>query len=769
MSPHGLNELAPELVIAIAEHLWLGDLSRFAQVNRRLYKILDSTLYREDAKEYNQYAIFWAAEHDAATVAARAIQAGTPANPANLYPSQLQPLGLPQPFPKRDMNRALDDRTRLRRPLVNAAAAGHRKTVAVLLPKTVVGREVADVEPLKAAAGHGWDTVVEDLLEHESARMAKNFPLLYRAAFSMAACSGQRSVLEKMLQISEGMKLMEEDADSFKTAAMQAAMYGHDNVWDLLAPLQHGKLTDVGDLGELHHDSDAAPNRGSGSRCLLELLTKLFAEGFRIDEEAIWSNLCREACRRNSVALAELLLRKAPNIMLVYQTLLIHSGAGHPEIARMLLTYNSRPPACHIAFEHAIQTDCIDVAEMLHPGVENFASWLDMEGEELLVEVCSTGRLNAVKLLLSLGADPKMAKEVETGFTTLQALMQSDRETERCEIAKLLIQKGVDIHGQRPSQEPPSFNQTPLFMACEHGLSSVARVLLEAGANVAGEGPGGYTILHIAAKNCLDVALIEELIRKGADVTARSYGESTPLHELCICKDMERDERVKHDTRYEVANVLLAHGADPNAKNMNSRTPLHHAASSTLSDDPEDANVILALLEHGVDIDQKTSRSQAPLWLACSRLNYHAAALLLEQGADADAGSLWGFPDGYDEEIVEYKRSDYYMHALVKLLLQWGANREMMACMLPTLNHMGQAYETVRLLLTHGVYPEKDETIVLRKEDAAIRTVALAKAMGMVEDKGAPSDASVTVLAWPGGVKKPQRQLLESDDEFLYY
>ena len=85
------------------------------------------------------------------------------------------------------------------------------------------------------------------------------------------------------------------------------------------------------------------------------------------------------------------------------------------------------------------------------------------------------------------------------------------------------------------------------------------------------------TPLHLAADNG-HKEIVELLIAKGADVNAKNKGGSTPLHEA----------KTK-----EVGELLIVEGANVNAKNSLGRTPLDNA---TLFNHPEIANL---LRKHG--------------------------------------------------------------------------------------------------------------------------------------------------------------------------
>jgi ankyrin repeat protein len=83
------------------------------------------------------------------------------------------------------------------------------------------------------------------------------------------------------------------------------------------------------------------------------------------------------------------------------------------------------------------------------------------------------------------------------------------------------------------------------------------------------------------------VDAVRLLVERGAEVNSASRNDFKvmPLHSAVAEKDPE--------TRYEIAKVLLEHGADPNARQQDDYTPLMAA------DQQGDATLRELLVEHG--------------------------------------------------------------------------------------------------------------------------------------------------------------------------
>lgn len=135
----------------------------------------------------------------------------------------------------------------------------------------------------------------------------------------------------------------------------------------------------------------------------------------------------------------------------------------------------------------------------------------------------------------------------------------------------------------------------------------LAQLLIDSGANVNAKAPNGTTPLHVAARHTA-VQLVELLLANGADPNAKvntdmmgGESSSTPLHYLVWNMEHERDA-----DKIRIIDLLAQHGADMNAPST-SGLPLMKAA--VLENPP----VIEALLSHGADPSRLGSDGKTPL------------------------------------------------------------------------------------------------------------------------------------------------------------
>lgn len=158
------------------------------------------------------------------------------------------------------------------------------------------------------------------------------------------------------------------------------------------------------------------------------------------------------------------------------------------------------------------------------------------------------------------------------------AAMAGDKDTVRA-----LLKQGVDVNAAQGD------GMTALHWAARRGDVDLAAMLLYAGANArASTRLGAYTPLIMASQNG-NAALIDALIRAGADPKAATTNGTTPL---MLAAASGQADAVK---------LLLDKGADPNAKeSARGETALMFAANFNR------VEAMKALLEKGADIQAAT-------------------------------------------------------------------------------------------------------------------------------------------------------------------
>ena len=131
-----------------------------------------------------------------------------------------------------------------------------------------------------------------------------------------------------------------------------------------------------------------------------------------------------------------------------------------------------------------------------------------------------------------------------------------------------------------------------------------------------------YWNLHrVSVENRVDIAHV--LIARGADVDARSPYDRTPLHYAA-----------RNDS-LDMARLLIKLGAEVDARTESGETPLHHAAGKN------SLGVTRLLIDHGAQIDARLNWDRTPLHNAARNNSLSVARLLLDHGAEVDARCNW--------------------------------------------------------------------------------------------------------------------------------
>ena len=175
---------------------------------------------------------------------------------------------------------------------------------------------------------------------------------------------------------------------------------------------------------------------------------------------------------------------------------------------------------------------------------------------------------------------------------------------------------------------------TTIHTAAQFGDVDYVRAALEKDQNAANvKEKHGSTPLHYAA-GADEVEVAELLIAKGADLDARNFSGLTPLH-------MSASHHSKNTTE-----LLLSKGADHSIHDRYGNTPLIYAASPKanvrLGGTGPQTELVKLLLVHGADINAKNNVGMTALHAAAWKGCEGVVKLLVQRGADTTLKNKYG-------------------------------------------------------------------------------------------------------------------------------
>lgn len=309
----------------------------------------------------------------------------------------------------------------------------------------------------------------------------------------------------------------------------------------------------------------------------------------------------------------------------------------------------------HFAAEHG----SLSAAEILIEEKADVNAATKKEGLTPLHLAAGNGHTPLVSLLLQHGAD-KTIKD-RSGKTpgdlaalanfaeVAQLLMTSEQASSLllhasvgnlAEVKELLAQKEVKVN------EVDSSNNTPLLLAARNGHVAVVKTLILHKADLNHLNEDKVNALQLAVESGNE-ALVKLLIAGGADITLRNDIEQGLLH-LAPSR--------------EVGEILMAMGADPDVKDAEGVTPLHHATMRG------DLPLLTLLIEFNADVNRADNGGLTPLHLAAQYDHAAIAEFLLGQKADPDRQTLEG-----DTALHRCSSSRNHPRQVAALLLKAGA------------------------------------------------------------------------------------------------
>jgi len=263
-----------------------------------------------------------------------------------------------------------------------------------------------------------------------------------------------------------------------------------------------------------------------------------------------------------------------------------------------------------------------------------------------LMVAAEQGWAEIVALLLQSGADVNVRdRDSHTALTHAVAGKKS-------ETVRQLIAAGAELNVVGTCFP---YN-TPLMFAAMSGRGSLAKLLVEAGADVDAADPHGNTALMKACQ-AGKPKTVRCLLRLGADPNRVNEGGRTAI--FCAVQ------------RPESVNLLLGAGADPNHADHEGYTPL--LAAATLRKSP----CVQTLLAAGAGPNARTYAGASPLWAAVRQRLAPPVRWLLAAGATPN--DVWPEYDSLDNQLIKGTTPLMYAAAtgranIVRLLLDAGAD-----------------------------------------------------------------------------------------------
>ncbi|MYE69972.1 MAG: hypothetical protein F4237_07995, partial [Gemmatimonadetes bacterium] len=290
-----------------------------------------------------------------------------------------------------------------------------------------------------------------------------------------------------------------------------------------------------------------------------------------------------------------------------------------------------------------------------------------------------TGRVPPTPLFVAAGWSPHPAvisALVDAGadvaaryWGDLTPLHEAASQNTNAGVTAALLEAGVDPNARDRDGIVPI-----LLAATDNSNPDVVTLLVEAGADPNARDPYGNTPLHLAWNTgWFDYRpVMRELLRLGADPLVRNDAGQIADQTHCDnwntgyfpylalpadylrCLDAGADPNARDGERQmllhralenqdlEVTNLLLDAGADPNAANSFGNSPLMQALWLRSYNNPDAESIatglVRLLLAAGADANEHTRFGLTPLYSAASQGAAELVGVLLEAGADPNAG-----------------------------------------------------------------------------------------------------------------------------------
>ena len=293
---------------------------------------------------------------------------------------------------------------------------------------------------------------------------------------------------------------------------------------------------------------------------------------------------------------------------------------------------------CHTALHIAIFKGEDAIAQILlannaDPDVKN------AEGDTGLIIALHKRRETIAQMLLSAGA--KVNVFDARGDTSLHLALHKNCSAQ---IVQLLVDHGAIINAVNHK------HQTALVFAAHHGHTDALKVLLANGADPNIPDKDHDTVLHNAIRKNYNKETLQMIIKHGANLNAINAESQTPLMLTCM------------DDQTDAMKLLLDCGANPTITDEQGETCLHVAVHKHLGEE-----TLQHIIDHSACLNDVNDKNQTALLLACIDQQMDSVKVLLTNGANPNIGGMNG------DNCLHYAVNKQHL-ALVKVIVEYKIN-----------------------------------------------------------------------------------------------